>query len=473
MARRGRVRLVLLHPPLRNIVPAAVPEYVEHNRGHTPPVGLLYIQAAVEQSCHESVFLDANLEGWDHEEAARQALAHEPDVIGLQAMSFTLPDAYRVAKAVKDLAPGTAVMVGGPHATIFPEETAALPAVDYAFAGEGEVGIVQFLEAFGDLEAVAAVPGVACKADGRVRYTPMQGLLEDLDAVAFPARRSSPYQRYSSILAERNPITILISSRGCPFRCIFCNRMGRTYRWHSADYVLRELESILELGIPEIFIHDDTFTIRRERVAAICRGIIERGYDLIWEARTRVDCVDQELIALMRRAGCHRLSFGVESGSPRVLDNLRKGIDLEQVEQVFAWCRREGIITLADFMVGNPGERQEDIDMTLDLARKIDPDFIQYSVCSLYPGTPLYDAALEKGLLHGDPWRDFAQDPLKAFRSPAWTEHFSEDEIRRISSAAYRAFYLRPKFILKQLRRVNSCAQFARMARAALGMLRR
>jgi radical SAM superfamily enzyme YgiQ (UPF0313 family) len=467
-----KVRVVLIHPPLRNVLSAATPKYVDENRGATPPLGLLYIQAAVENSPHESTLLDADLEGWDHEETARRALSHKPDLVGLQAMTFTLIDACLVAEALKRLDPGVGVLMGGPHPTIYPKETAALDNVDFAFAGEGEVAFISFLDSYFDANARGGVPGIACATDGGISYTPSSGLLKELDAVAYPARKSSPYRRYTSVLAKRNPITTMITSRGCPFQCVFCNRMGRTYRAHSPEYVLDEFREILELGIREVFIHDDTFSLDRRRVEAVCRGILERGYDLLWEARTRVDCVDEALLALMRKAGCHRLSFGVESGSEKVLRSMRKNVKLDRVEKVFRWCRREGILTLADFMVGNLDEERGDIEKTLGLVKRIDPDFVQFSICSPYPDTPLYRLGLEKGLIEQDVWLDFAQAPRRDFQSPVWTQHFTEEELRQFTASAYRRFYMRPAFIMKQIRRLSSFAQFKTTVRGAIGMLR-
>jgi len=466
-------RVVLLHPRLDHVVPAATPEYVAGNSGCLPPMGLLYLQAALEGSGHESVLLDANAEDMDHAAAARRVAEIAPDVVGIQAMTFTMPDALLAARAVKQAAPRAKTVLGGPHPTIFPHQTAALDGVDYAFAGEGEVDFVRLLDVLGDAAAERAVPGVARKDNGGVSYTPSAGLLKDLDALARPARRSSPYRKYRSVLATRSPITVMITSRGCPFDCVFCNRMGRKYRCHSAEYVLAEFDEIAAMGIGEVFIHDDTFTLRRDRVEAICRGLIERNADVIWEARTRVDCVDGPLLALMRRAGCTRLSFGVESGSPRVLEAMRKGIDLAKVREVFRLCRTEGITTLADFMIGSLDERREDVDMSLDLAGTIKPDYVQYSICSPYPGTPLYAIGRETGLIADDVWAAFARDPLAEFRSPVWTQHFSEEELTSLAAMAYRRFYMAPGRMLRQAAKVRSLKQLAGMAAAAWGMLRK
>jgi anaerobic magnesium-protoporphyrin IX monomethyl ester cyclase len=467
-----KTKVVLIHPPLKNLVLGATPEYVDENRGVTPPMGLLYLQSAIEHSRHESVFLDANLEGWDHEKAAEQVLSYKPDIIGLQAMTFTLPDAYLLAKEIKRIDPKVKIIIGGPHATIYPKETAGLDAVDFAFAGEGEVDFISFLDVFTDLDARSKIPGIAYKINGGVSYTTCRGLLQDLDSVNYPARKSSKYAQYSSVLAKRNPITVMITSRGCPFQCVFCNRMGRKYRYHSAGYVLGEIDEIVKLGIKEIFIHDDTFTLKRERVMEICQGFIARKADIVWEARTRVDCVDEEMLALMRKAGCIRLSFGVESGSEKVLKSMRKAIEPALVEKVFKWCRKEGILTLADFMFGNLDEEMDDIKKSIDLSKRINPDFVQYSICSPYPDTPLYKMGLENGLITHDLWLEFAKDPLCKFNSPVWTQHFSEEELKKITTAAYKAFYMNPRFILKQLARINSLTQLKIMLRSAFGMLK-
>lgn len=469
----NKVSLVLIHPPLFNVLSAATPEYVDENRGHTPPLGLLYIQAAVEHSDHESIFLDADIEGWDHHEAAKQALSHKPDLIALQAMTFTFPDAYLVAREIKRLNPEVKVLIGGPHPTIYPIETARLEYIDFAFAGEGEIDFISFLNVFHDIDARAAVPGIASKNGKEVIYTPSQGLLKNLDSVSFPARKSSKYNEYTSVLAKSNPITTMITSRGCPFNCVFCNRMGRQYRYHSASYVLDEMESILNLGIKEIFIHDDTFTLKRERVKAICEGIIDRGYNFAWEARTRIDCVDKELISLMRKAGCHRLSFGIESGSEKVLTSMRKGIDINSVGDVFKWCKDEGIITLGDFMFGNLDEKAEDIKISLDFVKRLKPDYVQYSICSPYPGTPLYEIGMETGVIPSDVWLEFANNPLKEFSSPVWTQHFTKEELIAITASAYRSFYMRPSFILKQLMNIHSFNHVKTLMRGALGILRK
>lgn len=466
-----KAKIVLVHPPLKNLLDAGTPMYVDKSRGHTPPLGLLYLQATIERSEHCSEIIDANLHGWSHDRAAREILSRDPDVIGLQTMTFTLFDSYLLSKEIKKLNSKVKIIMGGPHPTIYPIETAALEYVDYAFSGEGEERIVSLLENLHDHDAVSKIPGIATRINGKVVFTPSHDMILNLDDLHFPARKSSEYKKYKSVLSENKSMTTMITSRGCPFECIFCNRMGKKYRYHSAQYVLREIESIIDLGIHEIFIHDDTFTVNRSRVIEICRGIKDRNFEIVWQARTRVDCVDDELISIMRNAGCQRLSFGVESGSPRVLKAMKKNIDLNKVKGIFAECKRAGMITLADFMFGNLDEKQEDIQMTFDLIAEIEPDLIQFSICSPYPDTQLYQKGLDTGIIEDDVWKIFAQTPLIIPDSPVWTQHFTKEELCKLTASAYRKFYWKPKFILKQLMKLNSFNHFINLTRGAIGML--
>ena len=465
-------KVVLIHPPLQNQLIGSVPRFVEKNRGFMPPLGLLYLQAALERSPHASVFIDAHLEGVTHAQAALAALAHQPDVIGIQAMTFSMQDAYRLVLALRQTATRAKIIIGGPHPTIYPRETAQLAGVDYALAGEGEFSFIQFLNNLDDPHALRDIAGLAFKQDDGVHFTPVASWISDLDQIAFPARHASAFRKYRSILGQKRLMTTMMTSRGCPYACIFCKRMGRHYRMHSPEYVLSEIEQIRALGISGIFIHDDIFTVDKNRVHAICEGLIRKNLGVLWEARTRVDCVDEELLGVMRRAGCTRLSFGLESGSPKVLAAMRKNIDLGQAAQVFQSCRRLGIRTLADFMFGNLDEEHADIARTLHFSKRIRPDWVQYSICSLYPDTPLYQLALERGVIQSDIWRAFAANPLMAISCPKWIAHFSEGELRHMTQQAYRKFYLTLPFILKQLFSRSVFHHFGALIRGALALLR-
>ena len=204
--------------------------------------------------------------------------------------------------------------------------------------------------------------------------------------------------------------------------------------------MLEEIEHCLSLGIREIFFHDDTFTIDKKRVLTICELINKRGLKFDRDARVRVDTVNYELLSGMKKAGCHRISFGVESGNPRILKNLRKGITLEQVETAFRQCRKLKIQTLADFMIGSPGESRQDIMETISFSRRLGADYAQFSVTTPYPGTDLYREALAKGVIESDVWSEFARNPKEDFIPPLWTENLSREELIELLNTAYKNF---------------------------------
>ena len=473
------MKVLLIYPPIENEISSISLSEVDTQRGYLPPLGVLYLASYLKKHTDFAVdVVDCGVEGITHARLPELIRDRAPDIVGISVMTHFLVDGWLAAQAVKKHSPRIVTVVGGPHAMIYPVTTAALADIDYAVKGEGEAvfcDLVRAIAAGQSAEEIAAIPGVASKV------SVSRGLqdkdielvrVNDLDAVPFPDRSLLPYRKYSSVLSASRFVTTMITSRGCPFRCIFCDRMGKKFRPASAGCVLEEIESILRLGIQEIFIHDDTFSVDRKRVIAICEGILSRNLKFHWDARTRVNCVDFEQLALMKKSGCERISFGIESGDPGILKNLRKGITLEQAEKVFGWCRQLGISTLADFMIGSPGETRKEIAETVKFVKKIKPHYAQFSIVCPYPDTDLYREALQRGLIDHDVWLEFARHPSRDFRPPIWGEHFTREELEKIAKELYRSFYLSPHFILAELGKVRSLRQVGTKLKAGLKLLR-
>jgi radical SAM superfamily enzyme YgiQ (UPF0313 family) len=228
----------------------------------------------------------------------------------------------------------------------------------------------------------------------------------------------------------------------------------------------------VDLGIREFLFYDDTFTVHRRRVLDICQGIVQNGFDISWDIRTRIDTVDEEMLRALKRAGCSAVHYGVEAGSQRVLERLNKCITIDRAKEIFRLTTAIGMDTLAYFMIGNPGETIEDIRETLDLALEIQPDFLHLTIFTPFPATRLYQEALEAGIIENDVWREFAADPKPDFGPPIWAENFSRDELQEIIARSYKRFYLRPQYAVKRLLRVRSFAEFKRKARAGLSVLK-
>ncbi|MBD3388584.1 MAG: radical SAM protein [Candidatus Altiarchaeales archaeon] len=467
------MRVLFINPPDENMIDTEVPEILSRSRGCNPQLGMLYLASSLVWAGHEVEVVDAQVEGLGYGDIRKRIVRSSPDVLGLSAMSFTLIDSLLTAEMAKEADPEVRVVMGGPHPTIYPVETASLEHVDVAVSGEGEHTMVEVVDRFERCKPLKDVRGISYVECGRVVENGMSPFIEDLDSLPFPARELTPYRKYTSLLAKRSPITTLFSSRGCPYRCLFCDRpqMGKRFRARSASNVVDEMEECVGMGIREFLVYDDTFTVDRQRVLDICFEIRDRGLDIGWDIRARADSVDREMLSTLSRSGCERIHYGVESGNQGVLDTLCKGITLRQAEDAFRWASEAGIETLAYFIIGSPGETLKTFDETLDFALKLDPDFAHFSLMTPFPATDLYRLGLERGVIGEDYWRKFAESPSPGFRPPVWEEDLGRDQLVDLMKSAYKRFYLRPYYILERVRRVRSAGEMARKLRAGLRVI--
>ena len=452
-------------PSLSNITPN---NYKDLNIGHYPPLGLLYVAGYLERnSSHQVEILDLNIENLDYCGLEEEIKRRAPDAVGIYTTCFTLYNACEVANCAKKVNPDITVMLGGPHVDIYPKETVGLPAVDYLIMGEGEITVKELLDVLDKHQDPGNIAGITYKSNGDTKITAHRSLHHSLNALPFPARHLLPYKRYYSLVGKSEVSTTIMASRGCPSGCNFCYvQYGRTLRTRSPENVCDEIERCVNMGIREFFFFDENFTINKKKVFALCDEIKKRGLKVYFDIRSRVNTVDEEVLRHLREAGCERIQFGVESGSPEILKAMNKRITLEQVRKAFRAAKSVGMITYADFMVGYPGESLDQIHKTIDLAVELDPDFIQVGVTSLFPKTKIYFDALEKGTLKTDVWSEMSSHPVEDFLPPLASETFSREELETFQRQAYRRFYLRPNYMLKRLLKVNSFTQFFRQARA-------
>jgi radical SAM superfamily enzyme YgiQ (UPF0313 family) len=486
------MKVLLINPPRWHELVGKNPSIIEKHRGSNPPLGLLYLAAGVLKSAlFEVEVLDAQPAGLTYAALDTLLRGKQADIVGITAMSFTLVDAVKTARLVKKTMPGAKTVLGGTHVHLFPEETIGLDGVDYAFMGEAEFAFVTFLKAManqgsrrtvenadegiGKPVGLDKVPGLVYVDErGQIIKNTFEPVL-DLDTVPMPPRELLDVRKYSSLLSRGALSTILITSRGCPFRCAFCDRplspITSRFRVRSPENVLDEIAACVDMGIRDILFYDDTFTVKHDRVMAICEGILERGLNIRWDMRTRVNLVDEEMLNLLKRAGCTAIHYGVEAGNNRVLDVIKKGFGIEKVREVFALTRKVGIETLAYFMIGLPTERERDIADTFSLARSLRPDYAHFTIFSPYPGTEIYRDGLAQGVIRSDVWREFARDPREDFRIPVWEEHFTREQLYDMIVKFYKSFYLRPGYLLTRLLRVRSGTELIRKARAGLSVL--
>jgi len=469
------MKILLINPPRKNEIIGNNPRIIEEKRGVNPSLGILYIAAYIEKHTTHSVkVIDAQVGNLDYD-AIRSRIADEaPQVVGITAMTMTMIDVLETVRQVKSVSLEIKIVLGGPHAILFPEETIALPGIDYLVIGEGEIIFTKLIDALEKKSAFHTIPGIVYKKNGEVIHTETPTFIEDLDALPFPARHLTPYNQYNALLSKGKIVTTIFTSRGCPYKCTFCDRpgLGKKFRARSAMNVVDELEDCVNKGIFDFLFYDDTFTVQRQRVIDICNEICRRKLDIAWDIRARVDTVDETVLAHLKKAGCHGIHYGIEAGTEKILKRLNKGIQLQQAINIFNLTKKYRISTLAYFMIGNPGENLDDINSTFKLMKVLKADYVHLTILTPFPGTQIYFDGLKSGIIKEDYWRKFAQNPTREFHPSHWNEIFSKEQLDELLVKGYKSFYLRPSYIAKKILSVHSTHEFKKKAAAGLRVLK-
>lgn len=445
------------------------------------PVGLCWLAASLRGAGFSPGVVDFEVEPFAENVFEELLKQEQPAATGFTAMTPGIDGAARMAGIVKRVLPGAATIIGGAHAAMFPARTLEeYPQFDCASTGDGEGRIVEICRAAsGGTLPQAKIPGCAIRRDGEIiDYTGEPGAQADLDSLPIPARDLLNKEHYRGASTPGFPADVyksteIFTSRGCPGKCVFCcsdKIFGRKVRYRPIPKVIEEIEECIGVhGFNHFTIDDDTFTLRRERVIEFCAAMAP--LPATWDCDTRVDHVDEELVKTMAEAGCKKIAFGVETGSPKILKLIKKGITLEQVRAAFGYAKKAGVMSCGFFMVGNhPEETAEDIARTWKLIKEISPDLISVLVATPYPGTELYDLMRAENLLGDAPWSAYSQ----SFTAEAFsrTKTLTAEDLKRAQSGLLRKFYLRPGYILRRLASLRSPGELKYWVSSGLSFVR-
>jgi anaerobic magnesium-protoporphyrin IX monomethyl ester cyclase len=428
-----------------------------------PPLGLAYIASACEASGRQVQILDAFALGLSFDDLEQELGARKPDLVGVTGMTPIIESAFQSIQIARNYS--RHVILGGAHASALGRKVfEECPALDALVVGEAEESFPCLIQAIEDGKGDwSGIPGVITRRESESSKNlddPERPVIKALDSLPFPARHLLPRNCYRHPLFGGEGVATLISSRGCPYHCIFCDKSVTGSRWRSrsAENVVDEIEEIVsELGISSLIFYDDLFTLNPGRVIEICQGIIERGIRVQWKCEGRVNLVDDEMLAWMKRAGCRIIAYGVETAHQKGLDYLRKGVTREQIEEAFRRTREAGIQTLAYFILGIPVETFKEELLSIRFARELGADYAQFSTLSPFPGSELYQEASEKGWYQERP--AFGPGEQGTRRPLLITEEWTEGKLKEIVDRAYRDFYYRPGYILKRLLHTRSLRQ--------------
>ena len=422
----------------------------------SPPLSLLHLAAVVREHGFEPIILDCPACEVDYRGAVERVRAVGPKYVGITAMTPHILQANRLAEAIKAEMPEVTVLLGGAHVSAVPEETMRrFPSIDIAAIGEADYSLPELLLALRDGKPASTVRGLMVRDGAELRYTGDRQERVAMDRLPLPAwdiLDGFPQgYRVPLFAAHRRPATPIITSRGCPGKCIFCySGFHATIATYSAEYVFEMLRHLKErYGIREFQIYDDNFTMYRKNLSRLLRLMIERRLDMTWSCNARVDMVTEQMLAQMAQAGCWQISFGIETGNEAIRAALKKEVTNDQIARAVGWTRRAGIRTVGYFMVGHFGETPQTIDETVRFATGLGLDDFRMSFFTPLPGTPSYALATRYGQFDDD-W-----GKMTLFSPVFIPSGMTRDELISAQKRALRRFFFRPRAVWSYLKMVH------------------
>jgi anaerobic magnesium-protoporphyrin IX monomethyl ester cyclase len=454
-----------------------LPDSLNKIQGVLPPLNLACLASNLREKGFPVEIIDCQGSNISKEEFERIIKLKKPDFVCIGPfMTPALEGVFEACKICKRNK--TRVIVGGPHLSIYPNETLQSKNIDFGFSGEADEVLPQLIDCLINKKDYTKIKGLVWK-NKKVFFNDA-AIVENLDILPIPAYDLLPMKNYSSIIGYYPTATMMIS-RGCPYRCGFCYKTpsDAKIRFRNIKLVVKEMKLLVEtFSTKEIMFYDDTLTLKRDYIFELCEEIKKSGLKIAWEAPTRVNHVDEKLIKAMSDAGCIRLRMGVESGNEQIRRRMNKGVTNKQIMAAFALCKKYNIETFAYFIIGYMGENEKTMKETIDFAAKLDPDFCMFTVATPLPNTLLFDECVKKGVIDKNYWKNYtlhftSEDKSKS-RGIEKTARlpFIVPDADIWTKKAYKRFYFRPAFIVKKIFKIRTFDTLKKYYRAFVGLRR-
>lgn len=467
-------RVLLVRPPVAShelFAPGT-----EDSSTLCPPLGLAYIAACLRERGHECAIIDGLVEPVSLEAVAHRAARF--DVVGVSVLSVYALRAIELIRVLKEHDPGCCIAVGGPHVSALPESLLERGA-DYAVVGEGEVTMCELVESVcGDGQSIDNIPGLVFRRGDQYVRTGKRPLIDPLDQIPMPARDLLPMARYcDSIVRSRGRAShALMTSRGCPQTCTFCNKrtFGTKVRHFSVERVVEEFLVLRDrYKARHVAVYDDNFLTDYDFACEVCEELRRRHFDASWSVVARADAVNEKVLRVLKRAGCTMIEYGIESGCQRILDHINKQITKDDIRGTALLTRRAGLGSRGFFMLGFPTETAEEMEETIRFAIELDMDLVSFTLLTPLPGTIEYRRALESGSFRDPEYYHHEIVPDFAFpENPLYVpEGMTAEELLAIHRGAYKRYYFRPRMIARRLLSLRSVKELRAMAKGAVSLL--
>ncbi|MFH1575549.1 MAG: radical SAM protein [Candidatus Nealsonbacteria bacterium] len=466
------MKILLINPPSEFKTPvlplglASIASYLKNKNGNL-----------------DIMVIDAWAEELTYKEIENRAFQTQADIVGIYMVSPRYEKTKSAIEACRKALPESVIIAGGPHPSAVPSETLNdIPQLDICAIGEGEITMDELVNALQNKSDLSGISGLAYRdQNGKTVFTKPRDFIENLDILPFPARELFPLEKYKTHppYGKKNPYFTMVTSRGCPFHCAYCSKdvFKNRYRSRSPKNVCDEIEELIsKYGAQEIQFYDDDFTMDMKRAEEICDEISKRNLKFRWSCLTRVNLVDENLLKKMKKAGCWLVSYGVESGSQKILDSINKGFTINQVISTFELTRRIGLATICYFIIGLPGETKETIRETVDLIKKIRPNFISGGMLTIFPGSRLFNSIRNGEYLGKLRTLKEGENLTGVFAGKGnymiIENNFTLSELKTIVRNIIRGFYLRPQYILQSMANIRSFSDLNYYLNAGLELIK-
>ena len=413
-----------------------------------PSLGLAYLASYAEKQGHEVKVIDSEAKKYNYEEINKLTLAFKPDIVGMQTYCTNLKKVYKVAENLKKIL-NIKIVLGGAQATLNPIKTLENKDIDFVIYGEGEKTLLELISKLKS-KKFSKIKGLVYKDKGKIKINKPRELIQNLDELPLPAWHLFQVGKYKNprMMARKNPVGTIGTSRGCVFGCTYCNKsvFGRKFRAKSAQRVVKEFEHLKKAGFNEVHVWDDMFSTDLKRAKQICKEMIKRKLNLTWqlECGVRVNCVDLEFFQLAKKAGCYKVAYGYESGNQKILDNMDKAIKLEDSINATKLAKQVGLEISGFFMFGLPGETIQTMEETINFACRLDPDMAKVTILVPFPSTPVFDDFKKQGLILSEDWTKYNFHTASKVYSH---QNLDWQTLEKYYDLFYKRFYFRPSYI--------------------------